>query len=69
MNSTFATGTGSSKEGCPVLLTTCDLWTLQTALTEYKDKLLLDVEREPACPTYRQHLREAVNLLDYLKQL
>jgi len=59
----------SAKECAPVLLTACELWHLQTALADYKDALLRDLEREPDCRTYRTHLQETCSLLDRLAGL
>ena len=59
----------SAKECAPVLLTPCELWHLQTALEEYRDSLLRDLDREPDCRTYRTHLAETCSLLDRLADL
>ena len=59
----------STKDGANVPLSACELWHLQTALEEYRDRLLADLDREPDCRTYREHLRETVTLLDRLANL
>ena len=50
-------------------ITDAELHTLMTALGDYRDTLLLDLDREPDCRTYREHLRETVTLLDRLANL
>ncbi len=50
-------------------LSECDLWHITTALGEYRDRLLQDMQAEPGCRTYRRHLQETVSLLDNLANL
>ena len=72
MNQATSEGTAANKPGkeaAPVLLSACELWHLQTALGEYRDTLLKDLDREPDCRTYREHLQETCSLLDRLADL
>ena len=57
------------RNAAPVLLSSCELHTLTTALGDYRDTLLRDLEREPDCRTYRCHLQETCSLLDRLADL
>ncbi len=50
-------------------ITDAELHTLTTALGDYRDAVMRDLDREPDCRTYRTHLQETCTLLDRLANL
>ncbi len=68
--STASASTSATLAPASVLqITVAELHTLTSALSDYRDTLMRDLDREPECRTYRTHLQETCSLLDRLANL